>query len=90
MKNITRAELVKALDLDFSKYEYYYDYGAYRYDPKAKTTDLFVNSKLVWEESDIDIFVKYTSPFRGDDVEEYSEKDKDKYVDWIYDHVKGA
>lgn len=59
---MNKDEILKALDLDFSKYDYYGDGYVYRVDGSGKT-EAFIGGK--WVESKYDVAKKAESIFDG-------------------------
>lgn len=54
--NLIRKPLINALDLNFSKYDYYDDHcHIYRYSKQKKTSEIFNKETMKWELSDINI-----------------------------------
>lgn len=82
---MNKDEILKALDLDFSKYKYYGDGIVHRVDGSGKT-EAFVGGK--WVKTDFDIAKKAACIFDGGmdiDVLTNSQSDIDYMVEMVED-----
>lgn len=74
-----RNELLKLLNLDFSKFDYYKWGGLYRFEKKDSVTEYFQDMK--WKPAELNISLRALDPYRGLDIDLLSEKDMDIILD---------
>lgn len=79
-----RKSLIGALDLSFSKYDYYDDHWhIYRYSKKKKTSEFFNKKIMNWELSDINIreLAGLWGNSEHDDIRMYFPSNKEKLIE---------
>ena len=80
-----QSEILKALDLDFSKYDYYGGLTVYRHNKETGVSESFWDGK--WGKMNVNIAEKAAHPFLGQDIDVFtnSQSDIDYMVEMAID-----
>ena len=81
---MNKDEILKALDLDFSKYDYYGNLTVYRHNKETDVSESFWGGK--WGKMNVNIAKKAAHPFLGQDIDVLTNSQSD--IDYMVELVE--
>ena len=81
---MNKDEILKALDLDFSKYDYYGGLTVYRHNKETDVSESFWGGK--WGKMNVNIAKKAAHPFLGQDIDVLTNSQSD--IDYMVELVE--